>query len=324
MGLPTIVALSIAAYGSGSQISSLTIFVLIGLLVIGLFVAQQYNTRRNNDALVKFAAANNLNYLFNSGRPIYPGIIFNGEGHSHKLTHAFGIPTSTTSVELGNFVYTTGSGKSATTHDYGYVRFKLPRRLPHMLLDATANNFMMFSNLRNSINKDQRLQLEGDFNKYFTLYVPKQYERDALYIFTPDVMEALVMHARNFDVEIVDDELYLYYERPFKFNDQKTWEKLLYIVSQISPEFDAQSDYYADERVGSRVANVISNDGRRLKPGFSWLAIIIVAFIVGSNIFGALGFELADNWIPGIIIVSILIAALRWTESAAGKKFYRL
>ncbi len=49
------------------------------------------------------------------------------------------------------------------------------------------------------------LELEGDFGKHFELHVPAGYERDALYVLTPDVMQVLIDEAADRRVEIVDD-----------------------------------------------------------------------------------------------------------------------
>ncbi|GAA1220365.1 hypothetical protein GCM10009655_19930 [Rhodoglobus aureus] len=58
-----------------------------------------------------------------------------------------------------------------------------------MVLDARANNQLFgFSNLPKSFARDQVLKLEGDFNEHFTLYSPRHYERDALYVFTQHPM----------------------------------------------------------------------------------------------------------------------------------------
>lgn len=50
--------------------------------------------------------------------------------------------------------------------------------------------------------RDQVLSLEGDFDRYFTPYCPKQYERDALSVFTPDLMALCIDEAAPFDIEI--------------------------------------------------------------------------------------------------------------------------
>ncbi len=54
------------------------------------------------------------------------------------------------------------------------------------------------------------MSLEGDFNKYFKLSVPKGYEVKALEVFTPDVMATLIDKCKFFNVEIAGTNIYSY------------------------------------------------------------------------------------------------------------------
>ena len=38
-------------------------------------------------------------------------------------------------LDLGNYQYTTGSGKNRSTHKWGFLALHLDRRLPHIVLD---------------------------------------------------------------------------------------------------------------------------------------------------------------------------------------------
>ena len=158
---------------------------------------------------------------------------------------------------------------------------KLPRRLPHIVLDAKKNNFLGFSNLPDSLAGSQRLQLEGDFNEHFNLYVPKGYERDALYIFTPDVMQRMIEVTSRYDSEIIDDDLYVFRTGKLKMKDSQQVEELMGIADVIYAKLSSQTDYYTDERVGDRSLNVVADQGKRLREGLSVATIItIVIFLV--------------------------------------------
>lgn len=66
-------------------------------------------------------------------------------------------------LDMGNYRYTTGSGKNRTTHHWGYMVLALDRALPHMMLDSRANNRLFgATNLPTYFKKDQVLSLEGD------------------------------------------------------------------------------------------------------------------------------------------------------------------
>ena len=157
-----------------------------------------------------------------------------------------------------------------------------------MLLDAKANNTNLFgkslaSNLPVSLRKDQVLSLEGDFDKYFTLYAPKDYERDALYIFTPDLMTLLIDNAHSFDAEVVDNRLYIYIRQQGK-NTSMTQPHFIYqllsIIHVVGMKLHRQSDYYADELVGDRSIDIVATGGRRLRRGINWVTAAIVIVVL--------------------------------------------
>ena len=148
-----------------------------------------------------FAAANGLGYLPASGDPQFGGMIF-GKGDARTCTDRL-FRNGPLRIDISNYSWTTGSGRDRTTHVWGYLALQLERRLPNMVLDAKANNSLFGSDLPISFARDQKLSLEGDFDRYFTLYCPKEYERDALYVFTPDLMALLIDNTAQFDVEIV-------------------------------------------------------------------------------------------------------------------------
>lgn len=104
---------------------------------------------------------------------------------------------------------------------YGYVPglfngmdVVLDAQLPNIFLDGKVRQRARGS--RRFYTSNQRLELEGDFNAYFTCYVPRGYEQLALSILTPDVMQTLIDHVPDCDVEfyqnhvriIVDHKVY--------------------------------------------------------------------------------------------------------------------
>lgn len=182
--------------------------------------------------------------------------------------------------------------------------------LPNIVLDATSNDGLFgASNLPSRFDRDQRLSLEGDFDRYFSLYCPVGYERDALYLFTPDIMARFIDNAAAVDVEIVDDWLFLYARRPFATLDPATWAWLFSVVAALLDKFD-QWARWRDERltmdaaappaaeapmpsasgeastpfvapaVALRPPPGVAPAGRRLKKGAPWAAIVVVGVFV--------------------------------------------
>lgn len=196
--------------------------------------------------LQRFASANGMSFVPTFASPGLPGMIF-GIGSS-RLSSDLVRGQQPRFVEFANYQYTTGSGKNRTTHRWGYVAIKLDVPLPHIVLDATSNNSLFGSNLPATFDKDQKLSLEGDFDRFFSLYCPEGYERDALYLFTPDIMARFIDNAAALDVEIVDDWLFLYGKREFSSLDPATWAWLFSVVAALLDKF-AQWARWRDEQL---------------------------------------------------------------------------
>ncbi|MBO9578200.1 MAG: hypothetical protein J7480_05465 [Microbacteriaceae bacterium] len=234
--------------------------------------------------LWSFAAANRLVYYATGDGPGYPGAIFN-RGHGQRITDHLVRATGRT-LDYGNYTYTTGSGKNQTTHSWWFLALRLDRALPHMVLDSRANNALFgATNLPVTFAKDQTLRLEGDFNEHFTLYAPKEYERDALYVFTPDLMALCIDEASAWDLEIVDDWLFAYSSRHLDMADPAVQQRIWRFIDTVGAKTLSQTDQYADERAGGRAAfaaNVVAPEGARLKRGVPWIAIVTTVVIVGG------------------------------------------
>ena len=78
--------------------------------------------------------------------------------------------------------------------------------LPTMLLKPDWNN----SYAKPYFKKEYHLSLEGDFDHHFDLYVEKEFEIEALQIFTPDIMERLKTDWSRFVVEFSQDRVFIY------------------------------------------------------------------------------------------------------------------
>ena len=265
-------------------------FVIIALLWRALFGGKSWERWLR---LTRFAAANGFAFTPQVANPELAGAIFS-QGHAREAINRLTASTGR-HLEIGNYRYKTGSGKEERTHDWGYLALHLDRTLPHMVLDSRANNGLFGgSNLPAAFSKNQVLSLEGDFDEYFTLYCPREYERDALYVFTPDLMALLIDNAAPFDVEIVDDWMFVYSARPFLSVDPAVYQRLFRIVDTVGEKTLSQSDRYVDDRIGEFAPNLVAPQGRRLKRGSSvgivLVIIVIVAVVVLPQLIGAIGF----------------------------------
>ncbi len=222
--------------------------VLAAGIVVGVVLLVRRAIRTRNITrfrLARFASANAMGYIERIDAPPLPGMIFSS-GSSRMSTDVLR-GTTPRFVEFGNYQYTTSNGKQSQTHRWGYVAVKLDVPLPNIVLDALGNN-TLGSTLAMAFRGDQQLSLEGDFDRYFSLYCPSGYEADALYLFTPDVMARFIDHAAQLDVEIVDDWLFLYARRDLSTLDPATWAWLFGAVGALLTKLD-QWARWRDDRL---------------------------------------------------------------------------
>jgi len=322
----TMIGVFLSTLGEGRGLTA-TLFTLVPLLVIGGLVAigivgllRVFGSRDERMLrLDRFAAANRMTYVPQLDAPALPGMIFS-VGRSRQ---AFDLVRGDRPrfVEFANYKCVTGSGKNQTTHRWGYVAVRLDVPLPHIVLDALGNNALFMSNLPKTFDRDQRLRLEGDFDRHFALYCPAGYERDALYLFTPDIMARFIDNAAALDVEIVDDWLFLYAKRDFSTLDPATWAWLFSVVRALLDKLH-QWSRWRDERLRAeaavtdaatagavdetdpRTAGIaftapldalrpppgVAAPGRRLQTGVPWRTIVIGGAVVLFWILSRSGF----------------------------------
>jgi len=150
---------------------AIPIVILVGLgALIAFALSRNFGAGANAKwerwiRLDRFAQANDLVFSPRDENPQYPGAIFGiGSGRA-AIDHMRA--KSGRFLDLGNYRYVTSSGKSSTTHNWGFMALELDRSLPHMVLDSNANNGLFGgTNLPAAFARDQVLSLEGDFDRY--------------------------------------------------------------------------------------------------------------------------------------------------------------
>lgn len=274
--------------GHGLSVSIVAVLVITAVITAGVVAGAIYGTKlqaRTTVRLKRFAEVNNAVLQQNVIAPTMNGMIFD-EGHSRTLEASLAFENG---LEIGNYTYVKGSGKNRVTYAYSYARMSLSRNLPHMVLDAKSNNFFG-SNLPDAFDSSQKLVLEGDFNNHFNVYVPNGYERDALYVFTPDVMAVLVDKGAKHDMEITGNELFIFKSGKIKLDSEEDLRLVLSIVESIADELRDQSKRYIDERATqihmtagttpSEAMPVVASAGRQLKQRTPVWAVLYFAFLL--------------------------------------------
>ncbi|WP_110587968.1 hypothetical protein [Microbacterium suaedae] len=227
-------------------------------------------------------------------------------------------------IEFGNIGYRRGSRSGS----WQYIAFRMPVPLPHMVLDSTENGGLARM-LPVHVARHQTLSLEGDFDRWFQMYAPAGYGRDALFLLTPDVMAAMIDHAHAFSMEVVGDRVVFFRPGAADFSDPDPWNDVAEIAGGVMGPFLRNASRYRDDRVpegnvspiretiraalatpGGRWAESsprIADDGTRLRledrrTGFWWMlgaigwgAALVFLYVVPA-VFAFAGFmSIADG-----------------------------
>lgn len=157
----------------------------------------------------QFAAANGFAFAVHGSLTGLDGSLFQ-IGNNRSVINVVSGQFQNYPISLFTYIYVTGYGKSRQAHNYTVYELQFNATMPDILLDNASHAFgeSLFDKL--SGNGKELVKLEGNFNKYFSLSIPKGYEVEALEIFTPDVMAELIDKAKSFSLEIVNGHLFIY------------------------------------------------------------------------------------------------------------------
>lgn len=164
--------------------------------------------------------------------------------------------------------------------NFGFIRIQLARHLPHIILSKGQHGNTSTARLGGvpvSVDPSQRLSLEGNFDDYFTLYTPKKYESDALYVFTPDVMQILMEGLANYDCEIIDNNFYIYSDKMFEPYTRKGFEEIIRLLDAVKDKIEKQTSLYNDDKINDKSIDEVTEQGQRLQKRKLTRAIIFLA-----------------------------------------------
>jgi hypothetical protein len=315
-------AIALAFIGGVGVVIILGILFLIpiglglGGLAVAWFVGQKAQRTQEDRRfrLEGFSRDVGMEYVPAVPAPPLPGVLF-GIG-SDRTGYDILRGREPRFVEIGNYAYTTSDGKNTHTSRWGYIAIRLDVPLPHIVLDAVGNGVKL-----GLWERGQRLSLEGDFDRYFHLSCPEGYERDALYLFTPDVMARFIDNASALEVEIIDDWMFLYSPDELSTLDPARWAWAFAVVSALLDKLDQWGRWRDDKLradapvVQPAVATApagpavpaatpapmtftpapvgVAPPGQRLKRSKAWLIALLVvagAFVVVPVVLFAVGF----------------------------------
>lgn len=261
------------------------------LVILGLIIRTLWRTSYRHVLWQRYSASRGGSHRFDMAPPTTSALVFQ-RGINRRITDQVIKPTSLPFTLIGNYIYyyyiiLRGEEIPVYPRKVSFFTLTLPRRLPHIILDSTRNNLLKrHSEYGLQLQGVQRLELEGDFINSFSLYVPEGYERDALYIFSPDIMALMVQYAADYDIEIIDDTLYLFAPGHLDITDSARLAELSTIGTALLHKLDKNVRRYADEIIGDRSVNLVASQGSRLQQRAWSVAAITCLIYILFLIFG--------------------------------------
>lgn len=214
------------------------------LVVFGSWVIRSRERRggyRAHLRLARFAEANGMTYL--------PGPM--SDGHFGSARRYFDLtrvmrPTSAPGVEFGNHEIVTAGRREGAPRFGGYAMIRLAHEMPHIRVIARRGPLRRALTMMSRPEREQRLSLEGDVDRHFALYCPAGSERDALYLFTPDILALLIDRVRGLDVEVVGDRLLLTSSDDVVTRDPERWRDVIEATTALVAKVDRWERWRAD------------------------------------------------------------------------------
>lgn len=251
---------------------------LSGVYAVGLILLIRRRIVRTV-RLWRAASANGLSYAERSALARSAGAPVRGPGHLGARD------VLSQESQLGRVGFTAASvprSAGLVSRQAGMLEVALDRRVPHIVLENPRVRVMRASGRRPV--RTQRLKLEGDFDRTFALYCAEGYERDALYIFTPDLMALLLDVAGDCEVEFVDDHVLLYARRTWKLWRPERFAAVVGLAGVVGGTARRRTELYRDER--SLAAGVVAASGRSVRMRPTVGTVLTVGAMVAVTMLG--------------------------------------
>lgn len=157
---------------------------------------EDYRPRRYYTARDTFAAANGFRQLSNAEiRNLLPASMKLYDAHD-RHARAYEVAIGRQSMALIDLKFKTGYGRNEQSYQFAIAVLTFTKSYPHIYLDAKHNS------VHPRFSGSQKLQLEGDFNNFYTAYIPRGSSAGSLTILSPDIMAALIDTGGQLDIEI--------------------------------------------------------------------------------------------------------------------------
>jgi hypothetical protein len=219
--------------------NDLNVLLLIFPLIMGMVY---FKLTYVHDMFRGFANTNHFTYK-KYGRPgcSQAGVVFaigNNKNYSDVVSGMY----QSWPFALFMYSYDTGHGRNKTGHDRAIMAVDFGISLPMFVLRRSKLTQMMDQD-STAINNDgytEKINLEGNFNEHFSVYIRPNSEVEVLSILTPDVMEMLV-GLDKYEVEMAENgNFYIY--TPNYITKKQSLIDIYNVVEAITPKIGRYAD----------------------------------------------------------------------------------
>jgi hypothetical protein len=221
---------AIAIYlGIGLMRGTLTIngsevFAPICLLFIPLALFLYFRSVVMKLFLRQLAEAIGFSYVGAAPLESVSGAFFS-RGHGQRISGVLSGTYKQHSARIYEYQYTEGYGKSSHTYAFTIFEMKYGATLPHVLINASS----LFAPM-----SMEKVELEGNFDEIFSVYVDAGKQMEIREILQPDVMQDLIASFKGFSVEIDGETVYVIREQAI--TDRGAFLSLVALVDKLFDE----------------------------------------------------------------------------------------
>lgn len=284
------------------------------LPVVLLAIAAWYGIKRSkktltraNTVLVEFSKTNNFNFTPENKNIDEKGSLFQVSGaYAKRENRIINGRLKNFPFKLSDYHYETGSGKYKKSYGVRVMRLTLPRKLPHMVIDCLVEEGESgtafgggggLSTLPIDFDSSQKIDLEGDFHKFFSVYAPDKYAISALTVIAPDTMEILMRMKSLCDIEVVENYIYFYWpdEKIGVEQYKSVFSTVFEVMDEIGDKLSG-GDIFATKAQKQIHSETSKNPVMLRKNSYTVLSVILILILTAIFVgYGALTLGIIDE-----------------------------
>lgn len=211
----------------------ITVFVFVGIVPVVLLVRREEKLEKQ--FWKELTEQNTYTYVH---RPYFQNSALLFQEGDYKATgHGLMGTINGCAFRFFQYRYTTkAAGRHKTVHTYCVAEVVFSGTFPHIYLNNTHNRNL--STWKGFFLP--RISLPTELESRFDLHAPQKYEIEVLEIFTPDLLLHLADSGWEHDIELVDQKLYVFREKPVlsKQDLEHEVDRLQKIVYLLAPKLN--------------------------------------------------------------------------------------